>query len=59
MRQDFSKIPFLKTILCLILVYLIGHVSPFVTVTSNPIFSNLNFLSLAYADEYEEDEEDE
>ncbi|MZH04234.1 MAG: hypothetical protein F3743_02390 [Nitrospinae bacterium] len=59
MSQDSSKIPFLKTILCLMMIYLLGHVSPFLTVTSNPVFSNLNLQTLAYAEEDEDDEEDE
>ncbi|SVD88684.1 uncharacterized protein METZ01_LOCUS441538, partial [marine metagenome] len=59
MSQDSSKIPFLKTILCLMMVYLLGHVSPFLPVASNPIFSNLSLQTLAYAEEDEFDEEDE
>ena len=59
MGQDSSKIPFLKTILCLIMVYLLGHVSPFLPVISNPTFSNLSLQTLAYAEEDEFDEEDE
>ena len=59
MGQDSSKIPFLKTILCLIMVYLLGHVSPFLPVISNPTFSSLSLQTLAYAEEDEFDEEDE
>lgn len=59
MSQDSSKKPFLKTILCLMMVYLLGHVSPFLPVSSNPIFSNLSLQTLAYAQEDDEDEEDE
>jgi cytochrome bd ubiquinol oxidase subunit I len=61
MNQNSPKIPFLKTILCLVMVYLLGHVSPVLSVSSNSIFSNLSFQSLAFAqdEEDEEDEEDE
>ncbi|MBT3964425.1 MAG: hypothetical protein HOE95_09945, partial [Flavobacteriales bacterium] len=42
------------------MVYLLGHVSPVLSVSSNSIFSNLSFQSLAFAqDEDDEDEEDE
>ena len=58
MNQNSPKIPFLKTILCLVMVYLLGHVSPILSVASNSIFSNLSFQSLAFAqDEDDEDEE--
>jgi cytochrome d ubiquinol oxidase subunit I len=60
MNQNSPKIPFLKTILCLVMVYLLGHVSPVLSVSSNSIFSNLSFQSLAFAqDEDDEDDEDE
>ena len=59
MNQNSPKIPFLKTILCLVMVYLLGHVSPILSVSSNSIFSNLSFQSLAFAEDEEEDEEDE
>ena len=58
MRQDSSKIPFVKSILCLMIIYLLGHVSPFLPTVSNSIFQNLSFQTLAYAEE-DEDEEDE
>ena len=58
MNQNSPKIPFLKTILCLVMVYLLGHVSPVLSVSSNSIFSNLSFQSLAFAED-EDDEEDE
>ena len=58
MNQNSAKIPFLKTILCLVMVYLLGHVSPVLSVSSNSIFSTLSFQSLAFAQD-EDDEEDE
>ena len=62
MKQSQSpfKSAFFKTLLCLIFVYLLGHLTPFLSVSSNSIFSNLSFQTLAYAEEDdEEDEEDE
>ena len=62
MKQSQSpfKSAFFKTLLCLIFVYLLGHLTPFLSVSSNSIFSNLSFQTLAYAeDDDEEDEEDE
>jgi len=62
MKQSQSpfKSAFFKTLLCLIFVYLLGHLTPFLSVSSNSIFSNLSFQTLAYAEEEdEEDEEDE
>ena len=59
MNQNSPKIPFLKTILCLVMVYLLGHVSPILSVSSNSIFSNQSFQSLAFAEDEDEDEEDE
>ena len=42
------------------MIYLLGHLSSFFTVTSSTIFPNLNFQTFVYADEEdEEDEEDE
>ena len=58
MSRDSSKIPFAKSILCLMIIYLLGHVSPFLPAVSNPVFQNLSLQSLAYAEE-DEDEEDE
>ena len=59
MKQSQSpfKSAFFKTLLCLIFVYLLGHLTPFLSVSSNSIFSNLSFQTLAYAEE--DDEEDE
>ncbi len=61
MSQDSSKIPFVKSILCLMIIYLLGHVSPFLPAVSNSIFQNLSLQTLAYAeeDEFDEDDEDE
>ena len=59
MSQDSSKIPFVKSILCLMIIYLLGHVSPFLPAVSNSIFQNLSLQTLAYAEEDEFDEEDE
>ena len=62
MKQSQSpfKSAFFKTLLCLIFVYLLGHLTPFLSVSSNSFFSNLSFQTLAYAEEEdEEDEEDE
>jgi len=61
MKQSQSpfKSAFFKTLLCLIFVYLLGHLTPFLSVSSNSIFSNLSFQTLAYAEEEDEDEEDE
>ena len=62
MKQSQSpfKSAFFKTLLCLVFVYLLGHLTPFLSVSSNSIFSNLSFQTLAYAEEEEEeDEEDE
>ena len=59
MSQDSSKIPFAKSILCLMIIYLLGHVSPFLPAVSNSIFQNLSLQTLAYAEEDEFDEEDE
>ena len=59
MSQDSSKIPFVKSILCLMIIYLLGHVSPFLPAVSNSIFQNLSLQTLAYAEEDEFVEEDE
>ena len=68
MKQSRSPLKniFFKTLLCLIFVYLLGHLTPFLSVSSNSIISSLSFQALAYAeeddeeeDEDEEDEEDE
>jgi len=59
MSQNSPKIPFIKTILCLMMVYLLSHVSSFLPGTSNSIFPNLSLQTLAYAEEDEFDEEDE
>jgi len=61
MKQSQSpfKNPFFKTLICLIFVYLLGHLTPFLSVSSYSIISNLSFQTLAYAQEDEEDEEDE
>ena len=57
------KNTFFKSLICLIFIYLLGHLTPFLSVTSNSIILNLSFQTLAYAqdedEEYEEDEEDE
>ncbi|MFP6637733.1 MAG: hypothetical protein VB778_03820 [Nitrospinaceae bacterium] len=59
MKQNKSplKNTFFKTIICLIFVYLIGHLSPFLSVSFN--VSNLSIQTLAYADEDEDEYEDE
>ena len=59
MSQNSPKIPFIKTIICLMMVYLLSHVSSFLPGTSNSIFPNLSLQTLAYAEEDEFDEEDE
>ena len=61
MKQSQSpfKSTFFKSLICLIFVYVLGHLTPFLPVTSNPIFANLSFQTLAYAEEEEEEEEDE
>ena len=59
MSQNSPKIPFVKAILCLMMVYLLSHVSSFLPGTSNSIFPNLSLQTLAYAEEDEFDEEDE
>ena len=41
------------------IIYLLGHVSPFLPAVSNSIFQNLSLQTLAYAEEDEFDEEDE
>ena len=56
MKSIFAKIPL--TILCLVMVYLLGHVSAVLPASSNSIFSNLGFQSVAFAQD-EDDEEDE
>ena len=59
MSKNSSKIPFLKSILCLLIVYLLGHMSPFLPVSHNSILSNLNFQTLAFAEEDDEDEDED
>ena len=59
MSQNSSKIPFLKSLLCLLVVYLLGHVSPFLPASYNPILSNLSFQTLAFAEEDDEDEDED
>ena len=61
MKQSQSpfKSAFFKTLLCLIFVYLLGHLTPFLSVSSNSIFSNLSFQTLAYAEDEDEDEDEE
>ena len=39
------------------IIYLLGHVSPFLPAVSNSIFQNLSLQTLAYAEEDEFDEE--
>ena len=41
------------------MVYLLGHVSPFIPVSVNSLFSSLSFQSLAYAEEDDEEDEEE
>ena len=61
--QSSLKNTFFKSLICLIFIYLLGHLTPFLSVSSNSIILNLSFQTLAYAqdedEEYEEDEEDE
>ena len=64
--QSSLKNTFFKSLICLIFIYLLGHLTPFLSVSSNFIILNLSFQTLAYAqdedeedEEYEEDEEDE
>ena len=61
--QSSLKNTFLKSLICLIFIYLLGHLTPFLSVSSNSIILNLSFQTLAYAqdedEEYEDDEEDE
>ena len=60
LSQSPLKNSFFKTLICLLFVYLLGHLSPFLPVSPHSVFSNLSFQSLAYAeDDEEEDEEDE
>ncbi|GIS84104.1 MAG: hypothetical protein CM1200mP16_04040 [Nitrospina sp.] len=56
MSQNSSKIPFLKSILCLLIVYLLGHMSPFLPSSHNPILNNLSLQSLAFAEEDDDGE---
>ena len=61
--QSSLKNTFFKSLICLIFIYLLGHLTPFLSVSSNSIILNLSFQTLAYAqdedEEYEEDEEEE
>ncbi len=57
--QSSLKNTFFKSLICLIFIYLLGHLTPFLSVSSNSIILNLSFQTLAYAQEDEEDEEDE
>ena len=61
--QSPLKNTFFKSLICLIFIYLLGHLTPFLSVSSNSIILNLSFQTLAYAqdedEEYEDDEEDE
>lgn len=59
MSRDSSKLPFLKTMLCLMMLYLLGHTVSSLSISSNPVFSNLGFQTLAFAEEEDEDDEDE
>ena len=57
--QSSLKNTFFKSLICLIFIYLLGHLTPFLSVSSNSIILNLSFQTLAYAqDEDEEDEEE-
>ena len=51
--------PFVKSILCLMIIYLLGHVSLFLPTVSSPISQNLSLQTLAYAEEDEDEEDDE
>ena len=58
--QSSFKSTFFKSLICLIFVYMLGHLTPFIPATSSSIFTSLSSQSLAYAEEDdEEDEEDE
>ena len=59
--QSFFKSTFLKSLICLIFVYMLGHLTPFIPASFSSIFTSLNIQSVAYADEddEEEDEDDE
>jgi cytochrome bd-type quinol oxidase subunit 1 len=57
MKQSQSPNIFLKSLICLLFIYLIGHITPFLSV--NTFISNLSFQTLAYAEDDEEEEEED
>jgi cytochrome bd-type quinol oxidase subunit 1 len=59
LSQSPLKNTFFKTLICLIFVYLLGHLTPFISVAPNSIFANLSFQTLAYAEDEEEDDEED
>jgi cytochrome bd ubiquinol oxidase subunit I len=59
LSQSPLKNTFFKSLICLFFVYLLGHITPFLSVSPGSLFSNLNFQSLAYAEDEEDDEEEE
>ena len=59
MKHSQSSGIFFKSLICLLFIYLLGHLSPFLPASTISPFTNLSFQSLAYADEEDDDEEDE
>ncbi len=57
--QSPSKSTFFKILICLLFIYMLGHLTPFLPVSSNSIFTNLSFQTLAYAEEDEDEDEEE
>ncbi len=57
--QNPFKSAFFKTLLCLIFVYMLGHLTPFLPVSANSIFTNLSFQTLVYAQEEDEEDDDD
>ena len=59
MKHSQSPNIFFKSLICLLFVYLLGHITPALSVSSHSFFSNLSFQTLAYAEEDEDDEDEE
>ncbi|MBT4127831.1 MAG: hypothetical protein HOE32_04160, partial [Nitrospina sp.] len=61
MRQPQSSFnsPFFRTLICLIFVYMLGHLSTFLPASTNSFFTSISVQSIAYADEDEDEDDDE